>query len=92
MNDYLLYIHLKANKLAREQACEKGGTLHLLNEYVEIFANLIIDECIAICKERGDSAAYSYTPSKAAVAKKMAYGCAELIKRTLQENENTLPR
>lgn len=49
------------------------------------FAELLIAECMQICRERGDSAEFSYPPAKATVAKKTAYGCAELMQRKLQD-------
>ena len=90
MNINLHGLHLKANKLAYAQACEKNGVKNpqrhiIFNEYVEIFARLIVEECANICKEHGDSAEFSYISTKAVVAKKTAHGCAELMQRKLQD-------
>lgn len=51
-------------------------------EDIENFAKLLIEDCVNICQQHGNSAVYSYTPSKAIVAKNTAHGCATLIKRS----------
>lgn len=53
MNLNLHALHLKANKLAYARACEKNGVQSpqqhtIFNEYVEIFAELIVTECASI--------------------------------------------
>lgn len=85
MNANLHKLHLKANELAFAKACEKNGVKHpqqhtIFNEYVEIFAGLIVEECASICVDRATSAEFSYTPAKATVAKRTAVGCAVIIK------------
>lgn len=52
-----------------------GNATRCLDE----FAKLLLNECIKICNERGNSAEFSYTPSKAVVAKRTAEGCAKVI-------------
>jgi hypothetical protein len=42
---------------------------------------LIVKECIYLCEQHGNSALYSYTPSKAKLVEKGAYGCGQLIAR-----------
>ena len=57
------------------------NTLAFRERALARFVDMIVTECITLCEEHGKSAEFSYTPAKAFVAKKTAFGCAKLIKR-----------
>jgi len=60
---------------------EGDNTIAFRERALVRFFEMIVDDCAMICEEHGKSAEYSYTPAKALVAKKTAFGCAELMKR-----------
>lgn len=49
------------------------------------FAELLIAECVQICKDCGSSAEFSYTPAKALVARRTAESCATIIEQRFAE-------
>ena len=55
MNEQLHQIYLKANELARETAKKKNKVNNpqqhtIYNEFVPLFAELIVNECLAMCR------------------------------------------
>ena len=48
------------------------------------FVETIAQECIRLCKEHGHSAQFSYTPARAKLVEKGAYGCSQLIARKFE--------
>jgi len=78
------------NDLIKKLAEKSGGfplgaeadeTYGFRERALERFADSIVKECIYLCEQHGNSAPYSYTPAKAKLVEKAAYGCGQLIAR-----------
>ena len=49
---------------------------------LEKFAELIVKDCSAVCREHAESALDAYTPAKAKVGYDIATACADFIDKT----------
>ena len=61
MNERIRELYRQANEQAHQQACEKNKTLRpqnntVWNEFVPLFAELIVQECVRIVAKRKEQA------------------------------------
>lgn len=69
MNERLRELYRRASEQARVQACEKNKTARpqnntVWNEFVPLFAELIVRECMVVAASQRDPANLNYEPGE----------------------------